>query len=76
MAIAAINAANEDGSNIEIVDSMEVEYEIADTKPMKRWFIKITPESPGFIQTASQSHHFRRWVCPSTYTTKEARIIP
>ena len=65
-ALAAIDAANEQDPNVELVDGAEVKKEIAYSRRMTTWLGKIAPDAPEFMQIAARAQHIRRWEIPRT----------
>ena len=65
-ALAAIDAANEQDPNVELVDGEEVKNEIAYSRRMTTWLRKIAPDAPEFMQIAARAQHIRRWEIPRT----------
>jgi len=63
-ALAAIDAANEQDPNVEIVEGEEVKKEIAYSRRMTKWLSKIAPDAPEFMQIAARAQHIRRWEIP------------
>ncbi len=63
-ALAAIDAANEQDPNVELVDGEEVKKEIAYSRRMTTWLGKIAPDAPEFMQIAARAQHIRRWEIP------------